>query len=207
MDNPWKHIPFSDYERHMSQPSVGQLSVLNRIFQEQYTSYHPSSLALFGVCTGNGLEHIDSNITKYVVGIDVNGEYLKECASRHSTHGFELQLLEANINHATVTLPPSDLYVANLFLEYVDIHKFLAVIKEYAFEDAVVSTVIQINNDQSFVSKTNISSLKLLDGYHIEIKKEELIDSMQRNQLDLIFSKKYPLPSTKEFLRLDFRMK
>lgn len=207
MDNPWKQIPFSDYERHMSDPAVGQLSALSAIFREQYNSCRPPSLTIFGICTGNGLEHVDPKVTRIVTGVDVNGAYLKECASRFGKNGYELNLVEADLNLNTVILPPSDLFIANLFLEYVDLQKFLSVVKEFGNEGAIVSVVIQKNNDQSFVSKTNIKSVESLSGFHIAIQPEDLQDTMQRNRFELLFSKKYPLPGKKEFLRFDFRMK
>lgn len=207
MDNPWKHIPFTEYERHMSDPSVGQLSVLNTVFQHQYSSFYPSSLTVFGICTGNGLEHVDPDITKTVTCIDVNREYLKECASRHGTRGFELTLIEADLNIGTITLPPSDLFIANLFLEYVDLQKFISVVKEFGNDGSVLSVVIQANNGESFVSKTNIKSLESLSGFHVAMQPEELTDTLRRNQFELLFKKRYPLPGKKEFLRLDFKMK
>ncbi len=206
MDNPWKYIPFADYERHMSDPSVGQLSVLSNIFQQQYSAYHPSSLVVFGICTGNGLEHIDPKFTRRVSGVDVNSEYLRECAARYGKRSFELLLIEADLNTDPIILSPSDLFVANLFLEYVDIQKFISIVKESGNDRAVVSVVIQRNNSESFVSNTNMKSLETLIGFHVDVREQELTDAMQRNQFELIFSKKYPLPGKKEFIRLDFRM-
>lgn len=207
MDNPWRHIPFADYERHMSDPTVGQLGVLNSIFHQQYSAYHPASLVLFGICTGNGLEHVDPAFTRHVTGIDVNKEYLGECAARYGNRGFELTLIEADLNTDPVILPPSDLFVANLFLEYVDLQKFVSLVKESGNDGAVVSVVIQRNNSDSFVSKTNIKSLEALSGFHAAVGEPELIDTMQRNQFELIRTKTHPLPGKKEFIRLDFRMK
>lgn len=207
MDNPWKHIPFADYERHMSDPSVGQLGVLNSLFRSQYSAYHPASLVVFGICTGNGLEHVDPKFTRRVSGIDVNAEYLSECAARYGKRGFELTLIEADLNTDPIILPPSDFFVANLFLEYVDLQKFISNVKESGNDGAVVSVVIQRNNSDSFVSQTNFKSLEALSEFHVDISEQELTDAMQRNQFELILSKKYPLPGRKEFLRLDFKMK
>lgn len=205
MDNPWKQIPFSDYERHMSDPAVGQTSVLNSIFREQYTTYLPLSLTVFGICTGNGLEHVDSKITSVVTGIDVNKEYLSECASRYRHRGYILNLIAADLNSDTLVLPATNLFIANLFLEYVDSQKFLSVVKESSEDDAVVSVVLQLSNSTSFVSQTNIKSLDVLSDFHVDVQKDELIDTMMRNSFELIFSQKYPLPGGKEFLRLDCR--
>ncbi|MBI2428105.1 MAG: methyltransferase domain-containing protein [Ignavibacteriales bacterium] len=204
MDNPWKHIPFSDYERHMSDPTVGQLSTLRTIFQQQYSTYKPASLVIFGICTGIGLEHVDPTFTKIVTGVDINAEYLKECASRFGKRGYELNLIEADLNVEPLTLHPSDLLIANLFLEYVDLQKFLSVVKEFGNERAAVSVVIQMNNNESFVSTTNIKSFESLSGFHVDIDPAQLQDTMERNLFELIYTKKYPLPGKKEFFRFDF---
>jgi hypothetical protein len=207
MDNPWKHISFSDYERHMSDPAVGQLQVLNSIFREQYATYHPASLTVFGICSGNGLEHVDPAVTSLVTGLDVNGEYLRECSSRFSSRGYRLHLIEADLNLESVHLPPSNLFVANLFLEYVDIQKFLSAVKECAADDAVVSIVIQVNHSESFVSVTAMKSLEVLSTFHVDVSESEMVDTMIRNSFEPIFAKKYPLPGKKEFLRHDFRLR
>ncbi|MEW5799561.1 MAG: class I SAM-dependent methyltransferase [Bacteroidota bacterium] len=190
----------------MSDPAVGQLSVLNSIFRLQYSAYHPVSMVVFGICTGNGLEHVDPKFTRHITGIDVNSEYLGECAARYGNRGFELSLIEADLNTDPIILSSSDLFVANLFLEYVDLQKFVSLVKESANDGAVVSVVIQQNNNESFVSKTHMKSLEVLTGFHVDVSKTELIYTMQRNRFELLFSKKYPLPGKKEFIRLDFRM-
>lgn len=146
MDIPWKRIPFSDYERHMSDSSVGQLSALSAIIRQQYAAYNPSLLVVFGICTGNGLE-------------------------------------------------------------YVDLQKFISIVKESGNDGAVVSAVLQRSNGESFVSKTNIKSREPLSGFHVAIQSEDLQATLARNQFELLLSKKYSLPGKKEFLRFDFWMK
>jgi len=54
MDNPWLHIPASDYEGHMSSPHIDQQQFLAQIFQESLSKYDNASMALLGCTTGNG---------------------------------------------------------------------------------------------------------------------------------------------------------
>lgn len=206
MENPWKVIPFSDYEKHMSDPSVGQLQILNSIFYRQYSTYKPETLVYFGIGTGNGLEHVVAEHTKRVIGVDVNNEYLIECNARHCKGGFGLHLIDADINKNTIQLPPSDLFIANLFLEYVDLEKLVSLIVQYGKGDCILSTVVQKNNSEEFVSPTGIESLSALSNVHRTIIPEKLIETMKQNRFNLIFHNSYALPGKKELVRMDFQL-
>ena len=74
--NPWTVVPAADYERHMGPEGVDQLAPLAAIFQEVYLAAQPDRLLVLGCSTGNGLEHVDPAVTKRVVGVDVNLQYL-----------------------------------------------------------------------------------------------------------------------------------
>ena len=207
MDNPWKYIPLSDYERHMSDPSVGQSVVLQQIFRDQIAAYHPASVTIFGIGAGDCMEVIDPAVTKTVTGIDVNGDYLKQCADRYLNRGFNLHLIEADVNNGTIAMSPADMFIANLFLEYVDRKKFLSVIHRFGYAGTIISVTIQQNNGESFVSKTNIPTLNDLVRFHNDIDRDEFIASMKEHRCVLLGEKKYGLPGKKEFVRCDFIMK
>ena len=57
--NPWTSFDIADYERHMSHENVRQLQMLSQLFKSQYADHRPKKLLYLGVCSGNGLEHID----------------------------------------------------------------------------------------------------------------------------------------------------
>ncbi len=73
MKNPWLKIPFNDYENHMT--SIGQLQVLNDIFKGALKKFEPEHLTILGCTTGNGLEHVNPEITKTVHAVDINKSY------------------------------------------------------------------------------------------------------------------------------------
>jgi len=116
--NPWLSIPASDYEGHMT--AVGQLAALGAVFRDVYLQTRPGRLAIVGCATGNGIEHVDPNITSEVIGVDVNAEYLSRARARFGGRGFTLTLRHADV--ARVEIPPAtvDLVHAALVLEYVD---------------------------------------------------------------------------------------
>ena len=70
MDNPWLKIPSADYENHMLE--VGQAQVLNALTEHYLEKCMPSSFALVGCSTGNGLEHVEQG-TDRLYAIDISG--------------------------------------------------------------------------------------------------------------------------------------
>ncbi len=57
MKNPWEEIPLTDYENHMKLDSVMQLKAMNEMMKGQFDTYPISSVVIFGIAGGNGLEH------------------------------------------------------------------------------------------------------------------------------------------------------
>jgi threonine dehydrogenase-like Zn-dependent dehydrogenase len=83
MSNPWLNIPLADYEGHMQSDEVQQLDALSELFATALERCEPTSVAILGVGGGNGLERIDSRITKRVVGLDLNPHYLDAARKRY----------------------------------------------------------------------------------------------------------------------------
>jgi len=83
MSNPWLAVPLSDYEGHMNSPEVQQLSALADLFAEALARCRPVSVAILGIAGGNGLDRIDSGVTKRIVGLDCNPTYLDAVQARY----------------------------------------------------------------------------------------------------------------------------
>ncbi len=83
MSNPWLSILLADYEGHMESAGVQRLGVLSDLFAEAVDFCCPDSIAVLGIAGGNGLDRIDANITKRVVGLDINPLYLEAVKRRH----------------------------------------------------------------------------------------------------------------------------
>lgn len=69
MKNPWEEIPLADYESHMKLASVMQLQAMNEMMKGQFNTYPVSSIMIFGVAGGNGLEHIQKDKIEKVKGL------------------------------------------------------------------------------------------------------------------------------------------
>lgn len=206
MNEPWADIPPDDYERHMAHPSVAQTALLSSIVRAQLELHRPASLVYFGVATGNGLEHVNPAVTRTVTGIDINERFLELCRARFGSRGYSLTLVHGDLNREPVSLPSADLFIANLFLEYVPVERVLPLVTEFGNPGAVLSTVVQENNGAPFVSRTGVDSLAPLETVHRDVPIDELNDTMRRNRFTIVRSVLHPAPGGKTFRRTDYRM-
>src|SRR5690242_5563710 len=95
MQNPWLSVPLADYEDHMSCPEVCQTGALSDLFAAALQERRPESIAILGIAGGNGLDRIDTSISKRIAGLDINHEYL-QCVQRRygSLEGLELYCVD-----------------------------------------------------------------------------------------------------------------
>src|SRR5512142_1935993 len=95
--NPWSVVPAADYERWMGPEGLDQRSTLAGLFQEVVLAAQPDRLLVPGCGTGNGLDHVDPSVTRRVVGVDVNLQYLGIARQRFFHLGPRLELYCADI--------------------------------------------------------------------------------------------------------------
>src|SRR5512142_657862 len=96
--NPWSVVQAADYERHMGPMGLDQLGPLAAVFQEVVLASQPDRLLLAGCATGNGLEHVDPSVTRRIVAVDVNLQYLGIARQRFFHLGPRLELYSADIS-------------------------------------------------------------------------------------------------------------
>lgn len=121
--NPWLNIPLEDYERHMSHHMVGQLTLLNSLTKKYLDEIKPETAVFLGVAGGNGLEHINNSITRRVIGIDINQEYLDTALKRYEHAIPSLQLMNLDITKHAKSICRADFVWAALVLEYTGVNK------------------------------------------------------------------------------------
>jgi len=202
--NPWLNIPSEDYEKHMSDKTVDQLKALNEITFHQLNKYQPESFSLIGCCTGNGLEHIHSSITKRVYGVDINPEYLKITKIRFQKNIPSLKLIALDIEKEKLPFCDVELTLIALVFEYVNLKKAVQNIISSIKSKGKVVTVIQRNNHQTFVSSTKFNSLKTLLEISHKVDKHALIKEFSVNNFKILEELVIPLPSGKEFIVITF---
>ena len=194
--NPWKSIELNDYEAHMSSENVLQLQMLNTIMAEQML-YNPSKVAVLGAAGGNGFEHLHTADEIYAV--DINADFLKHCAEKHSYLGDKLKVVQADLNEAV--LPECELLICNLIVEYLGTNAFVRLLERSKFD--IASCVIQRDCGENFISTSKAAEkLQSLSSFHHDIDEENLVKSLG---LRTILRNNYTLPNNKELIRIDFK--
>jgi hypothetical protein len=158
MSNPWLDIPLRDYEGHMDSAEVGQLHALTQPFKCALDRCRPESVAVLGIAGGNGLEQIDRSITKRIVGVDINQQYLNEVKRRFGTLA-GLQLHRRDLTEPGFDLAPVAMVHAALILEHVGLGAALDNAVALVARGGRLSMVLQLPSaEEQGVASTRYSS-------------------------------------------------
>ncbi len=202
--NPWLEIPLEDYERHMSHHLVGQSILLNSLTKKYLNSINPETAIFLGVAGGNGLEHIDNEITRSVIGIDINPAYLETASERYKHKIASLQLLNIDIAKNAETICQANFIWAALILEYTGIDKALVFCANNICKDGHLIISIQSNNNKASVSSTGIESVKKAGELFAIVNPEDLLDKAVVAGYKLIGREENTLPNGKSILTFHF---
>jgi hypothetical protein len=206
MSNPWQLIDLVTYENHMSSDEVYQLQTLNQITKEQLQDNQQTYVGVLGVAGGNGLDNIDILKTQKVYAVDINKNYLDICKQRYEYLGSTLEIICGNLTDDDFILPYTNLLICNLIIEYIGEKEFISVINNNRINVDVVSCVIQKNNDNSFVSTSDLNShFQPILSIHHDINENNLKHLFSTIEFTCIRYKRYMLPNGKELIRLDFK--
>jgi SAM-dependent methyltransferase len=202
-NNPWLNIPYTDYERHMADPGVGQLKLLNEIIAGKVKQYEPKTVAVFGSCTGNGFEHFRN--TELLYAIDINPDYLEICRQRFNHYGSSLRCVAADIDGNELSITPGsvNLIICHLLLEYVDAKKALDKIGRIMSPGGTLNIVIQENRKEGFVSGTGIISLSPLSAFGKPVDEKLFIEN---HTFRVVGIEEYELPNGKVFKSFDLKL-
>lgn len=204
--NPWENIPLSDYENHMKLDSVGQLQAMNRMMRRQFASRGSGSAMVLGIAGGNGLEHVaDTNLSR-VYGVDINPDYLEQCKVRYPQLDGILECICADLTLPDATLPQADLLIANLLVEYIGYECFCRTVSKV--NPLHVSCIIQINEDDSFVSDSPyLHAFDGLERVHHQMQEDGLTEAMKTIGYCLSDKTEEPLPNGKKLVELDYTLR
>jgi SAM-dependent methyltransferase len=198
--NPWLEIPAADYEGHMGSPQVGQLQMLSKRLGEVVASTRPEEAAVLGCTTGNGFEHFDPQVTRSLLGVDINREYLAIARQRFSGYGAGLELLGADLNEWGFGGRRFDLVHAALVFEYVDAARLL---KQIAFglkPAGTLSVVLQLPVEGlPSVSRTRYTSLEKLSPLFHHYQPDEFRALASHAGFEETQGEVHTLPSGKQF--------
>ncbi|MCR4644676.1 MAG: class I SAM-dependent methyltransferase [Oscillospiraceae bacterium] len=207
MKNPWEEICLDDYENHMSLNSVLQLQAMNAIMKQQFEAYPVNTVMILGIAGGNGLEHIKKEKYRTVYGIDINEAYLRATSKRYPELSDVLQCLCMDLINDADKLPPSQLVIANLLIEYIGYPAFKNVVLQV--RPVYVSCVIQINADTgNWVSDSPyLHAFDRLDEVHHQMEESALTVAMEAIGYENTLRDAVSLPNGKALVRLDYQKK
>ena len=203
MKNPWEEIPLADYESHMKLASVMQLQAMNEMMKGQFNTYPVSSIMIFGVAGGNGLEHIQKDKIEKVYGVDINSSYLQATIQRYPDLCGLLECLCINLIDETNKLPKADMVIANLLIEYIGYECFQKAVRYV--NPKYISCIIQINIEDNWVSDSPY--LHVFDGLeqvHHQMDTYVLENTMREIGYHEIKTLEHILPNGKKLVQLDF---
>ena len=205
MKNPWEEICLDDYENHMSLNSVLQLQAMNAIMKQQFEAYPVNTVMILGIAGGNGLEHIKKGKYCTVYGVDINEAYLRATSERYPELSDVLLCLRIDLINDADKLPPSQLVIANLLIEYIGYPAFQNVVLQV--RPVYVSCVIQINADTgNWVSDSPyLHAFDRLDEVHHQMEESALTAAMEAIGYENTLRDAVSLPNGKALVRLDYQ--
>ena len=160
---------------------------------------------ILGVAGGNGLEHVSREKYRKVYGVDINADYLRAAAERHSELSGVLECIQLDLTNEAEKLPQTQLLIADLLTEYIGYPALQRAVIQTAPE--YVSCVIQINTDgENWVSDSPyLHVFDRLDEVHHQMEEAALTAAMNGIGYTLILRSSEPLPNGKALVRMDYR--
>jgi hypothetical protein len=207
MRSPWLDVPLADYEGHMSWPGVGQADMLATQFAQLLVKWAPTSAAVIGCAGGNGFDRLDTGITRRVVGIDINPQYIQELAYRYAATLPGLELYVRDIQEPVERIEPVDLIYAALVLEYVEPGPVLRNFKVLCRPQGVLAIVLQLPSDKGeTIAESPFTSLKgLAPAMHL-VSAADLAACAAESGFAPLASRRIVLSSGKAFALQVFRL-
>ena len=200
MRSAWLDIPLADYEGHMAVPGVGQAEMLATLFAELLGQWTPASAAVIGCAGGNGFDRLRVDVTRRVVGIDINPQYIQELAYRYAAAIPGLELYVRDIQEPVERIAPVDFIYAALVFEYVAPKPVLQNLRSICRPGGVLATVLQLPSDHaSPVSDSPFTSLKGLTSAMQLVSPAALAADANEVGFRFLSSRLLRLSSGKEF--------
>lgn len=200
--NPWLSIPLDDYEAHMALPEVGQAKALASDLGLLLQRYRPASLALLGCAGGNGLERVDPAVTRRVVAVDINPDYVSVTRRRFEQMFDEFEPIVCDISAMEkAPFAPVDLIFAGLLLEYVALEPALRFIRSGLKSGGMFGCVIQQESESiPRVSPSPFASLAVLASAMRIVSPQDIADAAARCDLRIVETRTLQMPNGKLFV-------
>jgi protein-L-isoaspartate O-methyltransferase len=202
--NPWTNIALGDYEKHMSDPRVGQAQMLADQLKLGLAQHRPNSILIVGCAGGNGFDSIEKSVQR-VVGIDINAAYVEQARSRFQGRFKTLELLSADIENEWPGFEPVDFAFAALIFEYVDPATLWKHLAGSVTSNGIVVSILQLASVSGPVSDTAIASIAALRSVMRLVLPSENVTVAEAAGFTLKRAETALLPSGKSFASQVFR--
>jgi hypothetical protein len=199
MRSPWLDIPLADYEGHMALPGVGQADMLATQFAQLLATWTPASAAVIGCAGGNGFDRVRTEITKRLVGIDINPQYIRELAYRYAHRIPGLELYVRDIQLPLGAIEPVQLIYAALVMEYVEPAAALRNLAPLCGADTILATVLQLSADIAPIADSPFTRLQDLAPALRLVAPELLATSASAQGFALLTTRQIRVSSGKQF--------
>ena len=205
MRNPWLDISEIDYVGHMSSPTVNQRPVLSRLMGEALESVRPRTMLVLGCSTGNGLEHVNPEVTSRVTVVDLNPAYLLRLGEQFPNPDFALDVQCADLTDVVLEPEAFDLVHAGLVLEYLEWPLLLPRVASTLKPGGVLSIVLQLPSASSpAVTPSAFVRLQSLESLFHFVEPGALVEAARHEGLRLSNRRTEPLAAGKAFEVLRF---
>jgi hypothetical protein len=199
MSSPWLSVPLADYEGHMKSAEVRQLDALSKLFSAALVRCRPGSVAVLGIAGGNGLDCVDGNITRRIVGLDLNPLYLDEVRRRYAgKSGLELHCVD--LARQAVDLEPVELVHAALVFEHAGVDLCLENAISLVAQGGSLSVVLQLPGEPGReVGASPFASLQGLKSHFSLVDPLWLGEKLGQRAFRLAYQERHALPASKGF--------
>ncbi|MFN7924767.1 MAG: methyltransferase domain-containing protein [Bryobacteraceae bacterium] len=196
--NPWLDVPLEDYEGHMRAPGVEQLDALADLFGEALAFCRPESVAILGVAGGNGLDRIDTGVTKRIVGVDIHPEYLAAVRTRYPE--LPLTLVCCDLDRGAIEEAPAAMVHAALIFEHAGIEGCLESAVRMVAAGGFLVVVLQLPSATAAgVAATRFETIQALGSRFRLVDKDEFAGLVSGSGLTMVEQRQRSLPSGKAF--------
>jgi len=182
----------------MRSDEVQQLDALSELFAAALERCQPTSVAVLGVGGGNGLDRIDSGITKRVVGLDLNARYLNETRKRYGGT-CNLSLHCVDLREEQVELEPVHLVHAALIFEHAGIDRCLENAVSLVDGGGALCAVLQLASQQAEqeIGSSNFPSMLTLKDNFALVDPISLERKLARVGFRMVHDVLRPVPAGK----------
>lgn len=207
MRSAWLDIALADYEGHMAAPGIGQAEMLASQFGGLLGKWSPASAAVIGCAGGNGFDRLCVDVTRRVVGIDINPQYIQVLANRYGARIPGLELYVRDIQEPGARIAPVEFIHAALVFEYVTPPLALQNLRSLCRPGGVLATILQLPAEHAApISESPFTNLRSLAAAMRLVSPVSLAADAAAVGFSLLSSHQVRLPSGKEFAVQTFRL-